>query len=260
MVVFGLVVLVVVLVAFLYLLREQPGERSYDDALAQYQGSDLLAATSLAGVPLPGVYPATATGDASISFPPASQSYGAFVPVTVESLSDGCWRTSVDLNAANRQSWDHCLTDGRMTERGTIHSTRWDFGAVSVDNVTTMACDPPLLALDFEAATGASWQQACSGSSTRVEGTTVSEGPYAFVGPEMVVVGSQEVASLHYRQTRTTSGAQDGPTVLDFWFASADGLMVRMDRDISLVSGSPVGNIEYREQGTWVLTSLTPRS
>jgi hypothetical protein len=254
----GMLVALTGVLAVLYLFREQPGERPYDDALAQFQAS--AAPTQVEGVPANGVYPATASGSASISFPPASQSYGAFVPVTVEALGDGCWRTSVDLNAVNRQSWDHCLAGGSITELGTIHTTRWDFGAATVENTTTMACEPPLLAVDLSATAGTSWSQYCTGTSTRVVGTTVSEGPYAFVGPETFNVGGQEVPCLHYRQTRATSGAQDGPTVIDFWFAADNGLMIRMDRDISIVADSPVGNIKYREQGTWSMTSLLPRT
>jgi hypothetical protein len=256
--VLGMFVTLTAILAVLYLFREQPGERPYDDALAQFRARD--TPTGVEGVPAIGVYPATGSGSASISFPPASQSYGSFVPVTVEALGNGCWRTSVDLNAANRQSWDHCLADGSVTELGTIHTTRWDFGAATIENTTTMACEPPLLAVDLSANAGTSWSQYCTGTSTRVAGTTVSEGPYSFVGPETLEVGDQMVPCLHYRQTRTTSGAQDGPTVLDFWFASDNGLMIQMKRNISIDSDSPVGNIEYREQGTWTMTSLLPRT
>jgi hypothetical protein len=46
----------------------------------------------------------------------------------------------------------------------------------------------------------------------------------------------------------------------DWWFDAQNGLPLRSARRYAITTSSPIGSIDYREQGSWRLTSLTPRT
>ena len=75
-------------------------------------------------------------------------------------------------------------------------------------------------------------------------------------------VGGTRVPALHYREDFTISGGQKGSTHESVWIAAADGLPLREERTIEVVSPAPapISEATYREHGTWRLTSLTPRT
>jgi hypothetical protein len=252
------VALVVGVLAVLFLTREDPGSKPVDEAIEEFEAGTTVPAGGARRGPEPGIYQAEGDGREALSIPGVSQDDGAVLPVTVESLDDRCWRFTVDFNEAHWQDWRFCEEDGRLVDHGGQTFQRWDFGALTVENLTTFACDPPSVVFDPDAEAGASWPQSCSGTSTEVSGTTTSAGPAHDLGEEELVIGGQPVVARHHRQERTLSGAQAGTSVEDFWFAVDTGLPLRQERDIRLESDSPVGPVGYTESGWWQLTTLDP--
>lgn len=208
--------------------------------------------------PAAGVYAFDADGSGQLSLLATAQPWGATVPATV--TRDGrCWTLHVDYSTNHTQGWDFCPEGPVLTELGGRTFQRYDFVAFTVDDETVFTCDPPGEVLRAEAKAGESWAQSCAGGSTSRDSQTVSAGTNTFVGEEDVVVGAEEVATYHYRQQRTISGDQDGRETTDIWFAQADALIVKMQRDVDVKSPSPIGDVHYVEQGTLVLQSLSPQ-
>jgi hypothetical protein len=261
----GLVVAMILLpcLAFgvLFLVREDPGAKSIDEAVGTYrQGASPTTDASDVHRPIAGVYSATGTGDEALSFPPLGQNDGTIMPLTVQYEADGCWVIRVDYNEAHWQTWRDCPGGSAaiVLESGGQTYQRWDLGATQIENTSTFDCAPPAIVMMPDPSPGASWTDTCTGTNTQTAGETTSAGPYTFVGAEDVVVAGAPVATHHYRQSRTLAGAQTGEQVADLWFVVPTGLPVRSERSIHIESNSPVGAITYTETGTWQLTSLEP--
>jgi hypothetical protein len=264
--IFGIVgVIAVVLIAAIVLLsmfvfRDTPGARSVDDALSDFRsGTDNTGNGASIRRPPAGVYVADATGKASISLPPATQSYGATLPVTVTHEGDNCWSTEVDFNNSFRQTWHYCIEDGNLTEHGNFTTTRWDLGLMAITNETTFECEPPGVLIRTGEATGQSSDYSCAGHSDSVAGETRSDITVESVGLENLTIDGVEVPTYHYVEVDTLTGAQRGVTKVEYWYSADEFHLVRMARDIDLKTNSPVGDITYRETGGWKLASLTPQ-
>jgi hypothetical protein len=80
-------------------------------------------------------------------------------------------------------------------------------------------------------------------------------------GPS-IDVGGTPVHALHYHAERTISGSQTGHEVSDFWFSVANGMLVRNERDIRVISPAPapLHSVTYTEHGWFQLEALTARS
>ena len=85
------------------------------------------------------------------------------------------------------------------------------------------------------------------------------ESTTAVVGVETVLVGGREASTVHQRRTQRVSGGQVGTITEDWWFEIETGLPVRSSRSYRLAVSSPIGTLDYREDGSWTLASLTPR-
>ncbi len=260
----GLVVALILLPCLLigvpFLLREDPGAKSVDEAVDTYrQGASSTAAPDVRR-PIAGVYSATGTGHEALSFPPLGQDDGTVMPLTVQYETDGCWVIRLDYNEAHWQTWRNCPGDsiGTVVESGGQTYQRWDLGAAQIENTSTFDCAPPSIVMMPDAPPGTAWTDTCTGTNTQAAGQTTSAGPYTFVGDEDVVVAGAPVATRHYRQSRTLTGAQSGEQDADLWFVVATGLPVRSERSLRIESNSPVGAITYTETGSWQLTSLEP--
>lgn len=256
-VVAAIVVVVVGFVVVSFVLREDPGAKSVEEALEELDEGGSGEDGDVVSGPEPGVYRAEGEGTESLSVPPVSQHDGAVMPVSVERPETGCWRVKIDYNEAHWQSWLFCEQDGVIVERGGETYQRWDFGAITAENTSTFVCDPSVM-IDPDAEPGARWEQSCTGTSSATAGTTISAGPYEFVGIEEVVIGGVGVPARRYHQERSLSEAQQGTTVTELWFAVDTGLPLRMERETHVESDSPVGRVTYTESGHWQLASLTP--
>jgi hypothetical protein len=258
----GLVVLLlgVIVLLSMFVFRDNPGARSVDDALDEFRttGGTTQPGASIRRPPA-GVYSADATGKASISFPPASQNYGAVLPITVTHEGDNCWNTEVDFNTAFRQTWHYCIENGNLTENGNFTTTRWDLGVATITNATTFECDPPGTIIRTGETAGQVSDYTCTGRSDSVDGPTTSDAKIESLGPETLTIGGVPVSTFHYTEVDTLTGSQRGTTKVDYWYSTDEFLLVHMARDIDIRTNSPVGDISYRETGDWQLASMVPQ-
>ena len=179
------------------------------------------------------------------------------MPATVTHEGGGCWTFRIDYSTNHWQSWRYCPHDGGLDEVGGQGYQRWDFGAFASETTSTFECDSPTIEAHQEP--GDEWAQRCTGTSTGVEGTTITEGPYRFVGTETLTIGGERVRALRYHRERTTSGNQEGSESSDVWFSAETGMPLRNVRKLEAVSGSVIGPVRYTEEGRFELTSLDPR-
>lgn len=259
----GIAVLLVVVagaVVTTVLSVDTPGPASVDDALDRFRedgGDDGPALPG--GRPPEGVYRYEGVGRSALSFPPLTQQDGEEMPATVTHQPRGCWTTRVEFNAEHWQEWTSCRVGDTMVETRGRSGQAWDLGVSRAGNVSTFLCRPPNPLLEPDAEPGDQVEQSCSGSNSAVDGRTTSTGTSTFVGEETMVIGGQEVDTLHLRGERTLSGGQEGDEITEIWFRP-DGLLVRYERDIEVRTSSPVGTITYTEQGHFELTDLRPQT
>lgn len=255
----GLFVVLVAVVVGTFLFRENPGAKSVDEALLEFREANPAFDVTLQQ-PLPGVYEATGAGSASLSFPPASQKYGAVVPVTISPTSANCWLTKVDFNSAYSQQWNYCIENGVLTEHGNVTTTRWDLGALSPTNVATFRCEPPGEIVRPEFTVGAKVNYRCIGTSSEISGETISDVTFEALGREMLMIGSENVEAFHFREIDALTGPQNGTTQIDYWYDTKNLLLLKLVRTVSLRTDSPVGDITYKENGEVTLLTRIPRS
>lgn len=257
----ALVFVPIIVLFSMFVFRDNPGAKSFDDALQAFRDGDPSKIESIGAVvvrPPAGVYQSVASGKASISFPPTSQNYGTFAPVTVTHQGTNCWTTSVDFNTAFQQRWNYCIDNGVLTEHSNQTTTSWDLGAASITNISTFICSPPGEIIKMgERREGVS-TSTCIGTSDSISGTTTSAVTFESLGAESLNINSVATPTFHYRETDLLTGPQKGTTIVDYWYSLQDMLLLRMERHINLRTDSPVGEITYKEDGEWQLSSLTP--
>jgi len=245
----------------MFVFRDNPGAKSFDDALQAFREGDPSEIESIGAVvvrPPAGVYQSDASGKASISFPPTSQNYGTLAPVTVTHQGDNCWTTTVDFNTAFQQRWNYCIDNGVLTEHSNHTTTSWDLGATSITNLSEFNCSPPGEIIKTGERRDEVSTYICTGTSDSISGTTTSDVTFESLGAESLYINSVATPTFHYRERDILTGPQKGTTTIDYWYSLQDMLLVRMERHINLRTDSPVGEITYKEDGEWQLSSLTP--
>jgi hypothetical protein len=253
LVVLAALVLLVAVVAVRWVQgRARPVELS---EVATPTGSTLPAEPAVLRPPQ-GVYLYEGSGTDRIDKPPAEQAQGPSMPATVTHRDDGCWTFRIDYSTNHWQSWDYCPSDGGLTEVGGTSFQRWDFGAFANETTTTVTCDAPVVVAGQEP--DDEWNQRCTGTSTGVEGTTISEGPMRYLGIEALDIGGEEVRAHRYLRERTTSGNQTGSERTEAWFSVETGMPLRNERELAARSDTVIGEISYTEDGEFQLTSLQP--
>lgn len=248
---------VVALAGFFAIRWVSGSAREVDIADVTTSAGTALASESAVLRPQQGVYLFSGTGTDRIDRPPRTQAQGPSMPATVTHHDSGCWTFRIEYSTNHWQSWDYCPQDGGMVERGGESYQRWDFGAFVNETTSSFECDAPTIRADQEP--GDEWTQTCTGSSTGVEGTTTSEGPYRFVGTEDLEIGTETVVALRYHRERTNSGNQTGSEVSEVWFAADTGMPLRNHRRLEATSSTVIGEVEYSEEGEFELTSLEAR-
>ncbi len=257
----ALVIIPIIVLVSMFVFRDNPGAKSFDEALQAFREGDPSEIESIGAVvvrPPAGVYQSDASGKASISFPPTSQNYGASAPVTVAHQGDNCWTTSVDFNAAFQQRWKYCIDNDVLTEHSNQTTTSWDLGAASITNISKFICSPPGEIIKNGERREEVSTSTCTGISDSISGTTTSAVTFESLGAESLDINSVATPTFHYRETDLLTGPQKGTTTIEYWYSLQDMLLVRMERHINLRTDSPVGEITYKEDGEWQLSSLTP--
>jgi hypothetical protein len=244
-----------------YALRTHPGAKSLNSAVNTFRAGG--SAQDSAGMSYPppaqGVYELQGQGSERISFPPNAQSDGRIMPASVTYTSSGCWRWHLDFNVAHWEEYDFCATGGRLVQTGNRNSQSWDYGTLSVNNVANFTCPANSVVLRGSLSAGETLTWACSGTNTAVPGRTSAKTVNRIVGVASLSIGRKPVEAVHERQVTTLSGGQQGTVAEDWWFASSSGLPLRVVRDITIHSASPIGTITYYEKGSWQMVSTQPR-
>jgi hypothetical protein len=139
--------------------------------------------------------------------------------------------------------WEIC-DDGTLAGWESYHE--W-FGVGNLDDWTCPA-PPPVIGEP-----GESWPAICA-----EEGRTQSM-RFDVVGLETLVVGGEEVETLHVRQTDASTGDTDGEGTADVWILPGTLLVVQRVAGSVSVTESRIGPVRYAEEYRLKLTSMTPR-
>jgi hypothetical protein len=214
--------------------------------------------TSTAGRPVPGVYAYSGTGTEHLSLPPLSQAEGPTIPGTVTLDGPRCWVFRIDYSTHHWQTWHYCQHGTDLWEAGGQSWQLWPVGPFDVTNVTSFTCEAGSMALPGRGSVGQIWASRCSGTNTSVKGVTVSAGPYRLIGTTVLSVGGVPVRVVHFRRTRTDSGAQVGTERADVWIDPRTGLPVRLEQHLRVTTSTMFGTSTYTQDGVLMLASLVP--
>jgi len=209
--------------------------------------------------PAPGVYDYRGTGSEHLSLPPLSQSEGPTIPGTVTLDGADCFVFRVDYSSHHWETWRYCLRHGNLEEAGGKTWQLWSIGPVDVTDVADFHCRPATMAVPAPRAPGQVWSSRCTGTNTSVAGTTVSAGPYRFLGDVSVRVGTTKVEAAHFLRLRTDSGAQQGFERSQVWFDLTNGLPLRESETIEVRTATPFGTSTYTQTSSFSLVSLHVR-
>ena len=257
----GLVVVVLLGAGFIWWNQRGPSQPSIGGAVDRFRSSTHAPSDAAALQPPPGVYTYAGSGDEKLSFLATHQSEDGDLPGTVTRGADGCWTFAIDYNTFHRQSWSRCAEAGRLVEHGNVSEQKFDFGALSQSERTEVVCEPATILYDLAVAPGHREQVRCTGHSQTTNTNMTQRGQRTFIGRTTVVVGGTRVRALHYAQDVKVSGDQTGSAHEEVWIAAKNGLPLREERTISVVSPAPapLNHVTYSEHGRWQLTSLTPQ-
>jgi hypothetical protein len=210
-------------------------------------------------IPAAGVYTYAGSGTERLSFLNTKQAWGSTMPATVTRAAGDCWVLKVDFSTHHSQDWRYCARGGRLLETGGTTKQTFAFVAFSVSETDFFRCTTPGAVIRPGADSGTSAPITCLGRSKTRSGVATSKGTLTFLGRTPVRVGSALIDAYHVRSARTLSGAQRGTERSDSWFATRDGMLLKFGRSIDVRSPSPIGDVRYRENGSFVLTSTSPQ-
>ncbi|MGZ4690833.1 MAG: hypothetical protein ACXVKA_16380 [Acidimicrobiia bacterium] len=254
------VIVVLAIAGIAWWNQRGPSRPSIGNAIDRFRSNGSTPSGASAMQPRPGVYIYAGQGEESLSFLATHQSQDGNLPGTVTRDAHGCWSLTVEYNSFHRQSWHRCAVDGRLVDHGNTTDQKFDFGALSQSEHTEVVCDPAFTLYDPAFSPGHRETVRCVGNSQTTKARMNQRGRMKFIGPTTVVVAKRRVPALHYAEDVTISGDQTGSSHEELWIAAADGLPLREERTISVVSPAPapLNHVTYSEHGTWTLTSLSP--
>ncbi len=236
----------------------QPPPASVNGALRTYRATTTVGSSGRLQGPEPGVYPATGSGTEKLSIQTSATHLGPTMPVTVTRDGSRCWWFRIDYTSAHWQSWHYCLDGSQLQDLGGDVHQRFDLGVVHYDSDVTSVCRPVDVVVRLQARAGDTWHQGCgSGQGT---GASHQAGTATYLGITHLEVGGRSVPTYHLRWTRTTTGAQTGPSADEYWFSTDTFLPVRHVWSLTSRTAGPGGvAVTYDEQGEWDLTTLAAR-
>ena len=257
----GVIAIAATIPTVMFLTRTSPGAKNVNTAVSEFRSGS----TSIPGGPVPamrppaGVYPLAGQGHETISFLHVSQNDGATMPMTITHTNGNCWTLKLDYNAAHWQSYDLCTQKNNVYEHGGKTYQSWNFGATQIANLSTFKCEENIK-VARGVKVGATFKRRCTGTNSRVSGTTVTAGTITFLGRDRLTVGGKQIEALHYREVNKISGSQTGEETNEWWWSATDALPLQAKRSATVASASPIGSITYTESGNWKLKSTTPKT
>jgi len=145
------------------------------------------------------------------------------------------------------ERWEEHLVcdDGRLESITSFH--RW-FG---IDDTSVYRCEEDARVLP--AGDETSWSFSCHNG----EVTSVAW-HYEVVGFEMLEVGGEQVEVLHLVATEEPSGTTIGTGAHRRWVTTDPYLVVRAEVEVTNTTSTRIGGVDYSEQYTVMLSSMTP--
>jgi len=259
-----LLVVIVAGTAFIVFGHRDPGEKSRDEAVEDFreggaqQGSGDGSGDTELVRPEAGVYSAEAEGEEDVGFGPLNESFGPEAPVTVTHGDNGCFTTRVDLNANHWRDWTFCITDDGVVESGESTFVTREFPGVSFDILTTFVCDPPLLMLHSGPDTREVSTGSCTGTNDSLEGSTDVQVTVSTVATGSTEIDGEERESVTVERASVLTGFQEGSETIEIVLDKSTGLPLSMTFDTDVATESPLGRRDYRDTGSFTLTSLMP--
>jgi hypothetical protein len=204
------------------------------------------------GPPPDGVYTYRASGSWATTAPlfgTERRELPQTVPATLQADADG-WTMTFQYFDKHRTSLRYQGLTGPTLEEPVGETDGLRFGLAIH---TTMSCAPA--AVVRPVAPGASWTQECRAVSTGVMGATQDlPSTSTFLGVERLDVGGVPVDAWHVRRASAVAGSQTGTLRRDTWYATTDGLLLRLEAE-SRTSGIA----DHVESIRLELASLSPR-
>lgn len=145
--------------------------------------------------------------------------------------------------------WDYC-PDGRLAG--------WDsfYEWFQVRNTDQWECPEPVA---VQGEPGESWVVDCSKVASEEAGASRQTTRYEVVGYESLVVGAEDVQTVHVRTTEVGSGATVASAQVDTWYLVGTPLPVRRVVVHDSTTDSRIGSVQYHERAEIQLSSLRPR-
>jgi hypothetical protein len=202
-------------------------------------------------LPAEGVYTYRTTGGESISMFGASHKYPSRTYATIRHLGGCTWEHRNEVIAEHVDILTLCTKADSVAQLAQERQVEF-FGQ---RDGAKLDCDPVLVLSKSSDARGASHATRCTdhnGTNALLTAT--------FVGIERTDIGGTAVDAIHVRVDATTSGRVRGTSVDDFWSAPGTGLTVRWERTVDSLANAWGAEIRYRENATFLLESLEPKS
>lgn len=243
--------------------ERRPDAKSVGEAIEEYEESERTAPPSGTAAPVampePGVYVYEGGGTEELSLLGTTQDQGPTLPATV-TVDGRCFTFRVAYNEHHAQEWRFCRRGDRLLEMSGTTEQEFDFVAFTVDDRTTLTCEPPAVRVDLAHEPGDRTEQRCEGVSERDGSSTISDAVSTFVGPDTLTIAGETVDVLHYRLRSVVTGDRTGENTEEVWFAATTLLPLREEHTIRVESPAPapLGRVTYVEEGWFQATSLTP--
>ena len=207
-------------------------------------------ARTRAGLPAEGVYVYATEGEERIDILGGStHRYPGQTTVTIRHTGCGVEQRWAPLG----ERWDEeeiCQSDeGR--ERRALR-THHEFFGIADDQ--DFRCEAGYVLFPDRAVEGDRWSTSCRSGDTELTGAA------EVVGLEVRAVGGVDVETVHVRVTEQAGGSSTGPSSDDYWWRTADGLLIERSSTVDTRSDSPVGTAHYTERFSLRLVSITPHT
>lgn len=243
-------VLALVVGLFLVVGRSWVGGVSRRQAIGHYRdsvGSGVLdppASTVANGLPAPGVYRYKTAGGERLSLFGIHRTYSGTTMRVVTSLPGCGVRERQYFLVQHVDQYDRC--GDVLVAYGT------DLAYYFTHHQHTYVCQGGSFDMG-DARPGVTTTWSCGDKATQTRETT------RYVADETVSVGGFDVAARHTQRVTVFSGATLGRAVVDDWFDSGTGLVLREHREVGLRFGSPFGgHITYTDKSEMTVLSLEP--
>lgn len=202
--------------------------------------------------PEPGTYTYTGSGRESVDALGGSEHvFPEEIPIVVQlDAEDECaWTSNVVYVKQHIEERNYCTKDGVLTDLGFTRETEF----FNQTQETVYECDENAwrLRTDWEPGDTAKW------TCTQSGGAATSAYVATLVGEEELKVGGETVETWHTKVQSTQTGDTRGSDTSEFWLTES-GLIVKFTTNLDVKTKSVLGDTNFKEQTSYMLTSLVP--